>query len=338
MKIELRFLETEIRADPDGTLRVSGYVNETEKHSQVLGVGKKFVEKIQKGAFDRALKRATKDIDFLSEHDTKKILSSTKNGSLELYEDEKGLFMSAIITPTTYGKDTYELIKAGILQHMSFGFKTLKDTWKVLSNNLYERTIIELELLEVSVVKTPCYSNSSISARGIDVIEDIEVPAEIVKEKEMEEKLLKELRSFYETSKRVVDLLEPVFSTRAMDEETAKEDVEEARAEDAPENTEVEEKALDEDGKVDNPEVDETSDDIDDTPSDEADDDPKDDDPSDDETRTDEKSDENTELEKDSSDSPSEEGPKEDNQSDEQRSEDKIDLSKFRDILASLKQ
>lgn len=176
MKMELRFTPTRLESEAEGTLTVSGYVNKTEQPSEILGTSKRFIEKIAKGTFARALKKANRDIDFLAEHKKDKILASTRNNSLSLVEDDQGLFMSATITPTSYGKDSYELIKSGIFKNMSFGFRTIKDSWKRIESNLYERTIVELELFEVSVVKDPAYSQSTISARGIDLVEEVEIP------------------------------------------------------------------------------------------------------------------------------------------------------------------
>jgi len=173
--MELRFQSTELSANEDGTMTVSGYVNKTEQLSNVLGTTKRFVEKIAKGAFSKAILNATRDIDFLAEHNSKLILASTRNDSLQLREDEQGLFMSATISPTTWGCDYYQLINDGILQNMSFGFRTVKDSWRSLSSGLFERTIEEMELFEVSVVKSPAYSQSTISARGIEIVEEPEI-------------------------------------------------------------------------------------------------------------------------------------------------------------------
>ncbi|WP_425590818.1 phage major capsid protein [Fictibacillus sp. WQ 8-8] len=174
--MELRFKDAELRAKEDGTMTVSGYVNKTGQLSEVLGTAKRFVEKIAKGAFSKAISNAQRDIDFLAEHDSKQILSSTRNNSLHLKEDAEGLYMEATIAPTSYGKDYYELIKSGIHRNMSFGFRTVRDSWKSLGNGLFERTIEELELFEVSVVRDPAYSQSSIAARGINVVEEVNVP------------------------------------------------------------------------------------------------------------------------------------------------------------------
>lgn len=173
MEMELRFNDAKIETNEDG-LVVKGYVNETGKRSHMLGREKRFTEIIKPGVWERALNRA-KEVHFLAEHDKNKILASTRNGSLELREDEKGLYMEAKISPTSWGKDYYQLIKDGILDSMSFGFRAASDQWRNLGDH-FERTINELELFEVSVVRDPAYAHSSISARGIDLVED-EVPA-----------------------------------------------------------------------------------------------------------------------------------------------------------------
>lgn len=201
-QMEVRMDSAKLTAQSDGTLKVSGYVNKTEKLSNILGASKRFVEKIAKGAFSRAIQTSKRDIDFLDGHDASKILASTKNQSLILREDDEGLFMEATITPTSWGKDTYTLIESGIYQNMSFGFRTIKDSWKKIESNLYERTIDELELFEVSVVKNPAYSQSSISARGIDVIQEVEVPTNIQAPKKNSEVKNKERNNMIKTEHR----------------------------------------------------------------------------------------------------------------------------------------
>lgn len=175
--VELRFKNLQLRSTDSNQLVVRGYVNKTNQLSEVMGTAKKFVEKIERGAFTKALQVKKQDVDFLAEHDQERILASTSNNSLELKEDEVGLFMEARIAPTSWGRDYYELITAGLFKNMSFGFRVLKDEWKYLGKQLHERTIKELELFEVSVVKNPAYSQSNISARQFTLIEEVEVPS-----------------------------------------------------------------------------------------------------------------------------------------------------------------
>ncbi|MFB7641390.1 phage major capsid protein [Peribacillus butanolivorans] len=195
MKMELRFNNTDIQTIEDGSMTVCGYVNKTETKSNMLGRNQKFKEVIKRGAWQRAIDNA-KEIHFLAEHDNSKILASTRNDSLELREDDQGLYMTATISPTSYGKDYYQLIKDGILQNMSFGFRAVKDAWRNMGTH-FERTVNELELFEVSVVRDPAYSNSTISARGIDVVEDIEIPniQEVKEVKDMNKKALIEKKN-----------------------------------------------------------------------------------------------------------------------------------------------
>ncbi|PEK31596.1 phage major capsid protein [Bacillus pseudomycoides] len=203
--MELRFQGTKLSANKDDSLTVSGYVNKTGQLSEVLGSTKRFVEKIAKGAFAQAIKNA-KEIDFLAEHDAKKILSSTRNGSLQLREDSQGLYMEATIVPTSYGTDTYELIKSGIFQNMSFGFRTISDSWKALGNGLHERTIEEMELFEVSVVKNPAYSQSTIAARGINLVEEVEIPSLAENKKKEEKHKMEKIEFRYGSYKNEVEV------------------------------------------------------------------------------------------------------------------------------------
>ena len=223
MKMELRMNVSEIRVDENNGLFVSGYVNKTEETSNILGHTRKFIEKISKGAFSKAIESTKGDIDFLAEHDNNRILSSTRNNSLKLYEDEKGLFMEAEITPTSWGRDTYTLIKSGIYRNMSFGFKVIKDKWRKVENDLYERTIDELELFEVSVVKNPAYSQSSIAARGIDLIEEVGIPKNIQEETaKMDEKLKEFILTLAEALKTLTEEIqdgEPKVEVEDVEEE-----------------------------------------------------------------------------------------------------------------------
>ncbi|MGE1112156.1 HK97 family phage prohead protease [Priestia megaterium] len=182
--MELRLNDFQLNTTDENKMVVSGYVNKTNQWSQPLGTRNKFVERITPGTFKRALQRAT-EIQFLAEHDNNKILSSTKNGKLTLREDEKGLFMQAEITPTSWGEDYYNLIKDGIITNMSFGMAVRGQKWEKRNDGISERTINELDLFEVSAVKNPAYVQSTIAARSIEVIEDVEIPTEKAVKREL---------------------------------------------------------------------------------------------------------------------------------------------------------
>lgn len=204
--MELRVLESSISAHSDGEMIVEGLVNKTESWSHELGLRKKFREKVSKGTFQRALAGGER-IDFLGEHNANLLLATTENDSLQLWEDEEGLKMRARISPTSYGKDFYVLMKDGLVNHMSFGFKVLSDKWKKLTDGTYERTIDKIALKEVSVVRNPAYPQSSISARGIELIEDVEIPAEVDEVRSQEQTELDKVKEVVNQLQNTIDSL-----------------------------------------------------------------------------------------------------------------------------------
>lgn len=228
MKMELRQVDVKLTGqNSEGELLVSGYVNKTGQWSQPLGREKRFIEKIEQGTFQKALDRGN-DVNFLAEHDNAKLLASTKNGSLSLREDEKGLYMEARISPTSWGKDYHTLISEGLLTNMSFGMQVANDKWEKRSDGTYERSISDIHLAEVSVVRNPAYVQSSIAARSIDIIDEpnITLTEEIPMEKN-KEKALKELRAQLETLEAEVREIPENVEVKEVRNEVVTESVEE---------------------------------------------------------------------------------------------------------------
>lgn len=163
-------------------LKLQGYVA-TDASSHILGKEgkKKWREIIAPGTFRNAIakaKRLKESIDLLADHDAKKILASTSNNSLKLEEDEVGLYFEATVSPTSYGKDLYVLVRDGIIKGLSFGMKVLREDWSLAADGMPLRTISEIELFEVSALKTPAYPTTLLEARGMEVA-NVEVPADL---------------------------------------------------------------------------------------------------------------------------------------------------------------
>lgn len=164
----------------DGDMIVEGVVNKPNEWSETLvSRGKRFRETIAKGVFAEAISRA-KEITLLLDHDESKILATTLNGSLSIEETDNGVEIMADIVDTSYGRDAYALIKSNIMGHMSFGFKCTKDSWKRGQDGILERTIEAMDIFEVSALRNPAYAQSTISARGIDLVDDFEIPSELM--------------------------------------------------------------------------------------------------------------------------------------------------------------
>src|SRR5690625_2256516 len=168
-KTETRELLTnkiEIREDGDGNRSISGYAVKWEMKSQVLGMYFKFREQVKKGAFLESLNND--DQRFLWSHDVSQVLGRTKNGTLRLKEDDVGLRFDLDLPKTTIGNDTYESIKRGDVDGVSFGFRVEDDEVQEPEDDLPLRTVKKAKLLEVSAVAFPAYPDSEVSARGYD--------------------------------------------------------------------------------------------------------------------------------------------------------------------------
>ena len=183
-------MKVNVRADK---VEIEGYVNAIERDSKPLWsrVGQ-FIERICKGAFKKALKR-NDDVHILLNHDWNRDLGSTKQGNLELEEDNIGLKARATITDPEVVKKA----RSGELVGWSFGF-TDRDVENSVRDGMPHRAVRDLDLAEVSILdkrKSPAYEGTLITARaeddvvhfrGEDFIDEIELREEEKKEAEAE--------------------------------------------------------------------------------------------------------------------------------------------------------
>ena len=155
-------MRIELRSD---SVVLDGYVNVTLRESRILPSPRgQFVEEIKPRTFERALMK-NDSIDLLFNHDRGRKLGSTKEGNLELREDNVGLRAIATVTDS----EVMEKARAGELRGWSFGFSSLKDEWSTKADGMQKRSIEEMDLFEVSVLsKTPAYIATSIESRGED--------------------------------------------------------------------------------------------------------------------------------------------------------------------------
>jgi HK97 family phage prohead protease len=162
MKHETRNFDAqfELREEGDGMTFV-GYAAKFNSPSEDLGG---FVETIEPGAFRRSL-RSRNDVKLLVNHDTGRVLASSRSGTMRLYEDETGLRVEASLPNTSDGRDMAELLKRGDLNKMSFGFAVQKDSW---NNEMTERTLKSVRLFEVSIVAFPAYAATEALVRSLD--------------------------------------------------------------------------------------------------------------------------------------------------------------------------
>ena len=119
-------------------------------------------EVIDKGAFNNC---NMQDVCMKYNHeDNFLILARTRNSSLQLLADDKGLKIRAELIDTTQNRDIYKMIKAGLLDKMSFAFAVRRQEFDY-ENDI--RRILEIEqLFDVSVVDVPAYDSTEIYARS----------------------------------------------------------------------------------------------------------------------------------------------------------------------------
>jgi len=120
-----------------------------------------FEEEIRSGAFAESL-QTSGDILGLVDHDVSKLLARTRNGSLKLSEDSRGLAFEIELPKTTLANDILALAEARSLGGASLGFVAKRDEWK---GSL--RTLHNVDLREISIVSAwPAYPETSVSARS----------------------------------------------------------------------------------------------------------------------------------------------------------------------------
>lgn len=154
-------------------------------------------EVVDKDAFDK-----TDMSDVIMQYDhVGRVFARTKNETLKLTIDDRGLHVRADLGGTEIGRQLYEEIRGGYTDKMSFGF-TVRGDEVTETNNGDEKTILERRILDVgrlydvSAVSIPANDSTVITARAfadgaIAKAESERIQAEIIntKRKALEERL-----------------------------------------------------------------------------------------------------------------------------------------------------
>ena len=172
MEKETRFSTIAKRdGEEENKMVVEGYAIVFDEETLIGDEERGFIEVIDKNALANT---NIKDVPFKYNHnDTTLILARTRNGSLSLEVDEKGLKIRAELIDTTSNRDIYKCIEAGLLDKMSFAFTVKSQSWDK-SGKIPKRTIMAIDrLFDVSVVDLPAYDQTSIqaSSRSLEIVE-----------------------------------------------------------------------------------------------------------------------------------------------------------------------
>lgn len=161
---EIRFATFAMRADsdPEEELVIEGYAAVFDSETLIGELPWGFYEKIDKKAFDGA---DMSDVPLKYNHsDTVPILARTRNKSLELSVDEKGLKVRATLLDTQDARDMYKRIKAGLLDKMSFAFTIKEEIVSEDEDGTIHRCITAFDrIFDVAIVDLPAYDDTEIS-------------------------------------------------------------------------------------------------------------------------------------------------------------------------------
>lgn len=152
----------ELRSEGEDQIKkIVGHAAVFDELSQDLGG---FREKIAPGAFSETINKD--DIRALWNHDPNFVLGRNKSGTLALYEDEQGLAIEITPPDTQAARDLMVSMERGDVTQMSFGFKTIEDTWNN-ENGEEIRTLVKVDIFDVSPVTYPAYTQTDVALRSL---------------------------------------------------------------------------------------------------------------------------------------------------------------------------
>ena len=180
-------------ADEEERKIVQGYAS-VFNHPYDLWQDSEFVfrEQVDSVAFDEA---DMSDVIFQYNHEGR-VFARTKNDTLKVGPDDKGLAIEADLGGTDIGNQLYQEIKGGYTTQMSYGYTVKEDSWE--ESKLEDGRTLELRTIkrigkvyDVSAVSIPANDATTISVRNLSdgVIE--QVKAERLKALELERRKLK---------------------------------------------------------------------------------------------------------------------------------------------------
>lgn len=169
---EQRFVEMRAVDNQENKMIIEGYAITYDQPATHQYGNSKFTEVIRKGALDFT---DMKDVPLRYNHnDTWAIMARTRNNSLQLIKDDRGLKIIAELIDTQSNRDIYKSIQEGLIDKMSFAFTVEEkgDNWTYGENETIREVRNIKRLYDVSVVDTPFYNTTSIYARSFELLDN----------------------------------------------------------------------------------------------------------------------------------------------------------------------
>ena len=161
---QVRTIASDFKTREDGEeKRIEGYF---AVFNSVYEIAPGMSESIAPGAFGETLDG---DVRALIDHETMYVLGRNQAGTLELREDDKGLWGSILINPNDQdAMNLYSRVERGDVNQCSFGFDILSEETDFREDGDIHWTITQVKLYEVSVCTFPAYAETSVEARQED--------------------------------------------------------------------------------------------------------------------------------------------------------------------------
>ena len=142
-------------------LKIEGYFAVFNSNYQIFD---DLSESVAPGAFDDTL---GDDIRALINHDSSLVLGRNTAHTLDLRQDEHGLWGSITINPNDQdAMNLYARVQRGDVDQCSFGFDILSEDYDVREDGSVHWTIKKVRLYEVSVCTFPAYEETNVKARS----------------------------------------------------------------------------------------------------------------------------------------------------------------------------
>ena len=155
VSLETKFCRFDDEIDVKGGCEISGYAS-------VFGTSDQGGDVVQKGAYGASLKammQAGRRVKMLWQHDPTKPIGVWD----EVREDKKGLFVKGrILADVQAGAEALALIKAGAIEGLSIGYRTIRAE----KSQEGTRLLHELDLWEVSLVTFPMLPEARVEAEA----------------------------------------------------------------------------------------------------------------------------------------------------------------------------
>jgi HK97 family phage prohead protease len=176
---EVRKVEFRASDGADGQT-LEGYAAVFNEWTDIRDAMGTYRERIAPGAFKRSIGQRTPVLQF--DHGSHPLIGSLPLGAVTvLREDRNGLFVRARLSENWLVEPFRDAIRDGGVNGMSFRFRVIDDDWQKASDGAEERTIKEVELLELGPVVFPAYPQTSVAVRSLVDRLDDETRTELVR-------------------------------------------------------------------------------------------------------------------------------------------------------------